>query len=104
MNVELRPHRLEIDVELRPAAHRKRCRTGAIPGGKPDPILRLDSTGPPRYHDHPFRHGDRPADIVGPEYDSFASAPQHTSHLLGERNTCLGVERGEGLVKQHDVR
>src|SRR6185503_15757874 len=67
MDFELLPERVEIAVELRRVARGQGVRADAVRGRKRDRVVRLHPSGTARQHDHPLRHADGFADIVGDE-------------------------------------
>src|SRR5215471_16818110 len=81
MNLELLPQRVEIAVELRRIAGRERRRAPAIGRREADRVIRFHPPRPAREDDHPLRHADRLADVVGDQDRGLALAPQNLRHL-----------------------
>src|SRR6516165_6162333 len=104
MHLELLPKRVEVLVEFRRVARGKRRRPAAVRAREADCVVRLELPRPAREYDHPLGHADRLADVVSDKNCSLSLAAQDLGHLVGEREPCLRVERGERLVEQHHVR
>ena len=67
-------------------------------------MIGLHPSRPPRQYDHPFCHADCFADVVRDEDCGLALAPQDRGDLVGQRQTCLRIERREWFIEQHDIR